>query len=1021
MESITGWRRAARLGAGPAASLWLLLLLSVPGAARASDERGPELSPEAQKQLRASFSACVTKLKGPYTENFCLCGGKKIPVRSASGAVGQGCKDPTFCAAYRAAWAEDLARHGMYIANIFSRDLYHWDDFPDHGDLVRGYVLEKHFVETHPEHKLARLKQFRGLSSAETEAPAQLRFFERYLTAKDFDPARDFLLAVELQKRFFVRSDVGQVQKVRQMATRAEDADPKFKPLKDAIHNQISEGLLPELTAYRDKLAQGGQRSLLDEIIAEIRKLTSLDESALDPQIAEIEDAALRARLAALRPKGGSDPVVELVSLADLMVLARRTVEARQAAAGDLRRLVDLEVTAANVVSRRAGTLAAGPAGLTARQHAGVLAALANATYGLGLLTGRELEAAQEALGALAASSKLSRKDLLRRLEQVNRVVEWAQGNAQLAFGRVWAPWTLLLPEVASVVDDVLRGSPLLHYAAIAQRLETLATGGAPRRHVLFGAEVERDVRALNPGLAQGILRVAPKAGDYTREEVVALPETPTDLEPAAGILTRGEGNVLSHVQLLARALGIPNVVLGPEAYRLLEPHAGQRVFFLVTPGGRVILKDAAAATEAERAVAAEFTRNDKRSGDGALGGSHKLHIDKAKIDLGPALPIDLAKIRRKDSGRICGPKAAFLGELEYLFPERVARGVVLPFGAYHQHYQRARVAVPAALAGQALATPGEPLPGFVERTYAELFGKLVPAGKPERELSAWIAPRLQVIQHSIRETPLSQELRAAIRSELGRVGLLLPNDPTRTVGCFIRSDTNVEDLDNFNGAGLNLTLFNRKSLDDIYEAVKEVWASPFSMRSFSWRQTLIDEPLWVLPSIVILESIGSDKSGVLVTADVDHGEPGKMLVATSEGVGGAVAGTSAETLLWSEDGVELVTSFKSPWRNVLLPGGGSEFQPASGRDHVLEPAEIEALVGAGRRIQEELDPALDPAGRPRPWDVEFGFVQGRLWLFQSRPFIGNESLKNIPALAALEGDSARAAGQTVSLEEVLR
>ena len=51
-----------------------------------------------------------------------------------------------------------------------------------------------------------------------------------------------------------------------------------------------------------------------------------------------------------------------------------------------------------------------------------------------------------------------------------------------------------------------------------------------------------------------------------------------------------------------------------------------------------------------------------------------------------------------------------------------------------------------------------------------------------------------------------------------------------RRVGCFVRSDTNVEDLDNFNGAGLNLTVFNRKSLDDIYDGLKEVWASPFDV-----------------------------------------------------------------------------------------------------------------------------------------------------------------------------------------------
>src|SRR6185369_9342444 len=321
-------------------------------------------------------------------------------------------------------------------------------------------------------------------------------------------------------------------------------------------------------------------------------------------------------------------------------------------------------------------------------------------------------------------------------------------------------------------------------------------------------------------------------------------------------------------------------------------------------------------------------------------------------------------QVRRSDSGKICGPKAAFLGELKHLFPDHVARGVVVPFGAYYDHYQHATVAVPEKIRSLGIATAGEPLPEFVEKTYQTFFGELVPAGKSERELAAWIAPRLDVIQYSIEKAPLSAELRDGIRTELDRVGLLTA-DKRSTVGCFVRSDTNVEDLDNFNGAGLNLTIFNLKSLDDIYDGLKEVWASPFGYRSFSWRQTLIDQPLWVLPSVVILESVPSQKSGVLVTGEPETGDRTKMLVATSEGVGGAVDGTPAETLLWSPDAVELVTQFKSPWRRMLRPGGSSAIVAATGRDHVLEPTELTELVGAGRILNDTLEPARDPTGAP--------------------------------------------------------
>jgi hypothetical protein len=85
-----------------------------------------------------------------------------------------------------------------------------------------------------------------------------------------------------------------------------------------------------------------------------------------------------------------------------------------------------------------------------------------------------------------------------------------------------------------------------------------------------------------------------------------------------------------------------------------------------------------------------------------------------------------------------------------------------------------------------------------------------------------------------------------------------------------------------------------------------------------------------------------------------------------------------------------------------------------------LEPKELADLVGAGRVLNDTLEPARDPAGAPRPWDVEFGFVDGKLWLFQCRPFVGNDSLKNVTALATLEGPVGKGADM-VSLEEKLK
>ena len=49
-------------------------------------------------------------------------------------------------------------------------------------------------------------------------------------------------------------------------------------------------------------------------------------------------------------------------------------------------------------------------------------------------------------------------------------------------------------------------------------------------------------------------------------------------------------------------------------------PHDGERVFYISTPGGRVVVKTEGNLTERDREVLAEFTRNQERSSDGALG-----------------------------------------------------------------------------------------------------------------------------------------------------------------------------------------------------------------------------------------------------------------------------------------------------------------------------------------------------------------------------------------------------------------
>ena len=79
-----------------------------------------------------------------------------------------------------------------------------------------------------------------------------------------------------------------------------------------------------------------------------------------------------------------------------------------------------------------------------------------------------------------------------------------------------------------------------------------------------------------------------------------------------------------------------------------------------------------------------------------------------------------------------------------------------------------------------------------------------------------------------------------------------------------------------------------------------------------------------------------------------------------------------------------------------------------------------EGMVLEGVVTKTAMEPTLNANGKPRPWDIEYGFADGKLWLFQSRPFIGSDEVANLPALAMLDEPRA-AVSETISLEDVVQ
>jgi hypothetical protein len=199
------------------------LVLSAPFASAA----GREPTAEQKQKLGRTFAAALAEEKGPYTQNFCACeNGDKRPVQAPDGRIKRPCgPSARVCAAFRAPPAEELAAERMYIANIFSRDLHLWDSF----------------------------------------------LFESDLADPTFDAQRHQLLASELQRRFFVRNERGDVQRIRNLAIAVYHVDPKVKPLRDATHDQLSAALMPRPRPF-----------LGNDVLQNLPALAALDGEASD-------------------------------------------------------------------------------------------------------------------------------------------------------------------------------------------------------------------------------------------------------------------------------------------------------------------------------------------------------------------------------------------------------------------------------------------------------------------------------------------------------------------------------------------------------------------------------------------------------------------------------------------------------------------------------------------------------------------------------------------------------------------
>jgi len=954
---------------------------------------GHDAASDSSVKYRQWIAQMKESARGPFSaiKWFCKDGRVLAPKDYSCARRGQGWQ--------HGEWSDrtkELRAHGYKVATLLAGvDAASAVSAPDFADTYAQLLVEKFLFAADDGWILRKAQFYRGAVQEEDEREGARNLLTAMAAREDWVGYR--YPALRAGVRLLPHgADTASAQKVRNMAAALADKDPGFQRLRVKIHGSPDASDAASVRVYAGAATDAAIRQQAEALAAEIDRVYAprplgdvLEENAKVFSAAPWLQALLRDARASLARDGSASAryAATATLLADLRdALPKVNSPGARLRVLDLSLAVESENFRASAEMRRAGAKAA------RGDEVRMLAAGAQAAYGTGMINGREREALRQAFGRLDGE-RIRLGDYLRELRYVGLVPGWGTQGLRMHFGEAMDKLGEIEPLADLFIQDQLRGSPLLFYSQLIDRLSRDANRMAGVQHKLLGKDIGAGFNALNPGLARGFLRSTPdmkRVEDFQPDGIYLLPETVADLPPLAGILTAGAGNPLSHVQLLARNLGIPNVAVDESLLPELRKNDGRRIVMAVSPSGLVEIDE------------------DAPSWDAVFGAQRKpeenvmFEPDLKKLDLSRRDFVSLDDLRASDSGRIVGPKAAKLGELKAHFPGRVAPGVGIPFGLY-----RATV----------LDRPYRDTGKTVYEWMVESFRRLeaMPAGSAE---AAKFGEQLRAEIYSIvRSTDPGPQFRARLREAMAKAF-----GPGFKGGVFVRSDTNVEDLPGFTGAGLNLTLFNIVGFDNLVKAISEVWASPYTPRAWAWRQSHMSGPEHVYPAVLLLQTVPSDVSGVMITQDVDTADQGVLSVAVNEGVGGAVEGQAAESVRIERatGAVRLMATATAPRRMVPQASGGIAKLPVSGADTLLGPGEIRQLIAFADEIPRQF-PQRGEDGKPVAADVEFAFVDGKLWLLQIRPFNESRAARGAEYLIQMDKALAGSMDRSVDLREVIQ
>jgi len=500
----------------------------------------------------------------------------------------------------------------------------------------------------------------------------------------------------------------------------------------------------------------------------------------------------------------------------------------------------------------------------------------------------------------------------------------------------------LIPPDQIRLASEVINKTfftPLAFKPNSTRQEEVTANLGLKR---VLQTEISRnqEYEPLNIAKGLGRIHIIPKLDEHVEigfNEIVVLDEVPVQLPPVAGIITSKPSTPLSHINLLAKGWGIPNVYI-KNALELLKPYNTRWVEFDAR-------RDTYSIKQADNSALSEYQKRLQQRYD----------LMKPRGDL-TVMKIAGLSEQRAASVVAYGAKSANLGELTHArIPGfSVPPGFTIPFFYYDQFLRENKLddAVYRMLNDQK----------FVHDP-------------------AYRRAALTRLRESFQQGTFNLKLRAEV---LRRAHAEYPGK-----GLFARSSTNSEDLPNFNGAGLYTTMPNLKTDEQLIEGIKTVWSSVWNFEAYEARERAGIDHSKIYMAVLIQEGINSESSGVMITADPFNRRPdpinkGTIYISAKRGLGMRVVEGQkiAEQVVYRPiaNSVQVLTRSEEDSLLTFDEHGGIKEIPISGERLVLTDDAVRRLAAAAEKIKAVF--------RGKDQDIEWAFMKGQLYIVQARPYI---------------------------------